>query len=67
MDITLEMYLRVLAIAFFSLLVNIILIAWMLIKNNKNSRFVKWLKDFMFEDEEDEEEDDDDEDHKEEN
>lgn len=64
MDITIEMYLKVLAIAFFSLLVNIILIAWMLIKNNKNSKFVKWLKDFMFEDEEDE---DDDEDDKEEN
>lgn len=59
MDITLEMYLKVLAIAFFSLLANIILIAWMLIKNNKNSKFVQWLKDFMFEDEEEEDEDDD--------
>lgn len=60
MDITLEMYLKVLAIAFFSLLANILMIAWMLIKNNKNSKFVKWLKDFMFEDEEEEEEDEDD-------
>ena len=66
MDITLEMYLKVLAIAFFSLLANIIMIAWMLIKNNKNSKFVKWLKDFMFEDDEEEDEDDD-EDDKEEN
>ena len=59
MDITIEMYLKVLAIAFFSLLTNILMIAWMLIKNNKNSKFVKWLKDFMFEDDEEEEEDDD--------
>lgn len=62
MDITIEMYLKVLAIAFFSLLANILMIAWMLIKNYKNSRFVKWLKDFMFEDEEEEEEDDEDDD-----
>ena len=67
MDITLEMYLKVLAIAFFSLLANILIIAYMLIKNNKNSKFVQWLKDFMFEDDEEEEEEDDDEDDKEEN
>ena len=59
MDITLEMYLKVLAIAFFSLLANILIIAYMLIKNNKNSKFVQWLKDFMFEDDEEEDEDDD--------
>ena len=65
MDITIEMYLKVLAIAFFSLLANILMIAWMLIKNNKNSRFVKWLKDFMFEDDEEEEEDNDEDDNEE--
>ena len=65
MDITIEMYLKVLAIAFFSLLANILKIAWMLIKNNKNSRFVKWLKDFMFEDDEEEEEDNDEDDNEE--
>ena len=65
MDITIEMYLKVLAIAFFSLLANIFMIAYMLIKNNKNSRFVKWLKDFMFEDDEEEEEDDDEDDNEE--
>ena len=59
MDITLEMYLKVLAIAFFSLLANILIIGWTLINKNKNSKFVQWLKNFMFEDEEEEEEEDD--------
>jgi len=55
--ITLDQYLQVLLVAFISLLANILIIGWLLLRRYKDHPVVQYLKDFMFEDEEEEEED----------